>query len=121
MLFRSHDPAPQLRAFLRLQQAEVLVDLGRYEEAQKTLYQLEQDAEGNVAREVLLCKARLLLARHPDEGVNLLCRLALDADSAPVQKRALKMLGEHYEKAGDFAKASRFYSGECPMPGKGGP
>mgnify|MGYP006277832865 CR=1 FL=1 len=117
----AHDPAPQLRAFLRLQQAEVLVDLGRYEEAQKTLYQLEQDAEGNVAREVLLCKARLLLARHPDEGVNLLCRLALDADSAPVQKRALKMLGEHYEKAGDFAKASRFYSGECPMPGKGGP
>ncbi len=106
---------PDRCAMLRRQRVEFLIDLERYEEARTALTQLAQASEGPAAPDLLLCRARLLLASKPADGVALLRGLALEADSEQVRNRALNLLGQHCEKTGDFVQAARFYSGKCPV------
>ena len=68
-----------------------------------------------------LVEAKVLTAEGKADRAFALCRdVALAGRSEEACAEALKLIGRHYEVAGQFDKAALAYAGKCPIPGKGG-
>lgn len=109
--------APTRRWELVIHKARFLVDLGRYEEADTLLAQLE----GGVSEEALLHRARLQRARilmasaKALQAVELCRHIVVRCADQEVRAEALKLIGRFYEDQERFDIAAMVYAGKYPV------
>lgn len=118
---RKAAPTPRWEQALQLHRARYLIELKRYEEAERNLKALAAVASGEMQRRVTLERMRLktLTGRGEPDPVALQ-KLAAEADSPEVRERALRMAGENYEQTEQYARAARVYAGEALTSERGG-
>jgi len=107
---------------LVVRKADLLVDLKKYEEAQKLLTGLEsQDLDEELLQRARLVKAKMHMARKEPERAFALCQeVALNCRSTALRTSALQMMGQYYEHKGAFDGAALAYAGRCPLSAEGG-
>jgi tetratricopeptide (TPR) repeat protein len=110
--------------WLMLERSELLVDLGRIEEAEALLQQLHQQVqEPDMRHRLVTVQARTTAARGDPAGAIELCRdVAIRASSEQTRAAALLFMGRLYEAGKQFEKAAFAYAGRCPVEAeRGGP
>jgi len=107
---------PRRRASLKVQKADFLMDMGKYEGAGAVLAGIEGESiNADVAERANLCGARLALIRDPARGLEACRRLAMDGSTEQIRTSALRLMGEHYRRGKRFDRAALIYSGKCPV------
>jgi predicted negative regulator of RcsB-dependent stress response len=109
-------PDVQQQWQLKVEKADFLVALKRYDEAEAMVGQLRQEVEDpDLLWRLKLAEARILVGKgEASQGVRLCREVALKAGEPQTRAAALKFMGRCYELSKDFDKAALAYAGKCP-------
>ncbi len=103
-----------LAAEMSCRVAEDLYRHGKYEPARKLYQSLAKDASGRWAADAQLKLAHIaLLENRPREAV-LACRKLLEEKQAVKRETVLLLMGQAYEKSGEYLKAATCFKGQLP-------